>query len=152
MTATKQTLAKGSLSRKYCDVLMEGCCQPSFDGSRLLRILDRHGCRDLEPGSGFTCQGSATQNPCDFTFLHVFLPPVTLAHAPHLPRPSIDLRTRQIQCFPNLYFFELCRSPRIQRIAYPQMPKIHHPNVRVLGRRHTTHTFGKDSAVKSATI
>ena len=45
--------------------------------------VDRHGCRDLEPGSGFACQGSATGNPCDFTFLHVFIPPVTLAHTPN---------------------------------------------------------------------
>ena len=45
--------------------------------------VDSHGCRDLEPGSGFTCQGSATGNPCHFTFLHVFVPPVTPAHTPN---------------------------------------------------------------------
>ena len=44
---------------------------------------------------------------------------------PQFLRPSTDSKTRQVHCFSIPYFLEPCGSPRIQRIAYPQMPKIH---------------------------
>ena len=110
-------------------------------------FAERHGCRDLGLVRGLARQGSATGDPCNFTFLHVLLCQWSMSLS--LNSRSSDDRTPDTVLLASTatIYAGIAGVSASEHLQTSQIPNVH-----VLGQRHTVHTFGRDSAANWATV